>query len=489
MTDAQPAADGPAVNRLFDEIAIGDTASLTRTIAAEMVELYDAVTGVAWEEDASHSAHAMLAGALIAELLGNRLPGAGTAWLGQELRFGAPIRAGDSVTLRVTVKDKRPANRLVLLDCEAARQDGAVVLTGTATVSAPAERATSPGIAAAPALILKRAPHYEALIRQVSHRPDPPRCAVAHPCERTALEGPLDAAREGIVIPVLVGPEARIRAVAKSAGLDLEGIEIRDAPHSHAAAEQAVAMVRAGEAALLMKGSLHTDELLHAVLDKEAGLRTDRRLSHVFIMDVPTYPEPLFITDAAINIAPDLRTKADIIQNAIDLHRGLGLGRPRVAILSAVETVNPAIPGTLDAAALCKMADRGQITGGVLDGPLAMDNAISVEAARVKGIESPVAGRAQVLVVPDLESGNMLAKNLSFMAGAEAAGIVLGARVPIVLTSRADSVRARLASCAVAALYAKALAWKGGGAQGGAAPAGTVPAGAAQGGKAKGGAA
>lgn len=218
--------------------------------------------------------------------------------------------------------------------------------------------------------------------------------------------------------------------------------------------------MRGGQAALLMKGSLHTDELLHAVLDKEAGLRTARRLSHVFIMDVPTYPEPLFITDAAINIVPDLKTKADIVQNVADLHRGLGLGAPRVAILSAVETVNPAIPGTLDAAALCKMADRGQITGALLDGPLAMDNAISMEAACIKGIRSEVAGRAQVLVVPDLEAGNMLAKNLTFLAGAEAAGIVLGARVPIILTSRADSVRARLASCAVAALYAQALAKK-----------------------------
>ncbi|MDQ1077886.1 phosphate acetyltransferase [Pseudoroseomonas cervicalis] len=236
-----------------------------------------------------------------------------------------------------------------------------------------------------------------------------------------------------------------------------------DTPHSHASAARAVALVREGRAELLMKGSLHTDELMSAVVAREAGLRTERRISHVFIMDVPSYPEPLFITDAAINIQPDLATKADIIRNAIDLHHGLGLGTPRVAILSAVETVNPRLPGTLDAAALCKMADRGQIQGGVLDGPLALDNAISPAAARIKGIASEVAGRAQMLVVPDLEAGNMLAKNLSFLSGADAAGIVLGARVPIVLTSRADNQRTRLASCAVAALYARHLAARLGG--------------------------
>ena len=459
MSAESGAGGGPIQNRLFDEIAVGDSASLTRTVSPEVVALYAAASG-APRQGGKPAAHGMLAGALIANLLGNELPGAGTVYLGQEMRFGAPILAGDTLVLRVTVKDKQPAHRLVLLDCECRRGDGEVVLTGTATVSAPAERASSPGVSEAPALILKRARHYEALIRRTAHHDTPIPCAVAHPCERTALEGPLDAGREGIIRPILVGPVAKIRAVAEEAGLDLAGVEIQDAPHSHAAAARAVALVRGGQASLLMKGSLHTDELLHAVLDKETGLRTARRLSHVFIMDVPTYPEPLFITDAAINIVPDLKTKADIVQNVADLHRGLGLGAPRVAILSAVETVNPAIPGTLDAAALCKMADRGQITGALLDGPLAMDNAISMEAARIKGIRSEVAGRAQVLVVPDLEAGNMLAKNLTFLAGAEAAGIVLGARVPVILTSRADSVRARLASCAVAALYARALAAK-----------------------------
>jgi phosphate acetyltransferase len=289
-------------------------------------------------------------------------------------------------------------------------------------------------------------------------RPIP--CAVAHPCDESSLKGALEAAEESVITPILVGPRAKVRAAAEAAGVDITPFEIVDAPHSHAAAAKAVGLVRAGRAELLMKGSLHTDELMGEVVARETGLRTARRISHVFIMDVPTYPEPLFITDAAINILPDLETKADICRNAIDLHLGLGLGTPRVAILSAVETVTPKIPGTIEAAALCKMAERGQITGGVLDGPLALDLAISPEAARIKGIGGEVAGRAQILLVPDLEAGNMLAKNLSFLAGADAAGIVLGARVPVILTSRADNVRTRMASCAVAALYAQHLAEK-----------------------------
>lgn len=278
---------------------------------------------------------------------------------------------------------------------------------------------------------------------------------VAHPCDATSLLGVLEATEAGIIAPILVGPKERIKVVARSNALDIDGIEIVDVPHSVAAAEKAVELVRSGKAELVMKGSLHSDELLSAVAKRDTGLRTGRRISHVFVMDVPTYPHALFITDAAVNIAPDLMAKRDIIQNAIDLFAGLGLGTPKVAILSAVETVNPSIPSTIEAAALCKMADRGQITGGVLDGPLAFDNAISPEAARIKGIVSPVAGQAQILVVPDLEAGNMLAKNLTFLSQADAAGIVLGARVPIILTSRADNVRTRMASCAVATLLAQ----------------------------------
>jgi phosphate acetyltransferase len=279
---------------------------------------------------------------------------------------------------------------------------------------------------------------------------------VVHPCDETSLRGALDAARERLITPILVGPAARIRTVAGQHGLDLTGIEIVDAPHSHAAADCGVALIREGRAEMLMKGSLHTDELMKAVMASDTGLRTDRRISHVFVMDVPGHEDTLFITDAAINIFPDLDAKRDIVQNAIDLWTSVGLGTPRVAILSAVETVTTKIPSTIEAAALCKMAERGQITGGLLEGPLAFDNAIDPEAARIKGITGPVAGRAQILVVPDLEAGNMLAKNLTFLSHADAAGIVLGARVPIVLTSRADSVRTRMASCAVAALYASA---------------------------------
>lgn len=279
---------------------------------------------------------------------------------------------------------------------------------------------------------------------------------VVHPCDETSLRGVHEAAGLGLIKPILVGPIARVRDAATRHGIDIGAFEIVDAPHSEAAAAAAVDLIRQGRGELLMKGSLHTDELMRSVTAKATGLRTARRISHVFVMDVPTYPETLFITDAAINIFPDLEGKRDIVQNAIDLYTQIGLGTPRVAILSAVETVTTKIPSTVEAAALCKMAERGQITGGILDGPLAFDNAIDVEAARIKGIKSEVAGRAQILVVPDLEAGNMLAKNLAYLAHADSAGIVLGARVPIVLTSRADSVRGRLASCAVAVLYADA---------------------------------
>jgi phosphate acetyltransferase len=294
---------------------------------------------------------------------------------------------------------------------------------------------------------------YERLVAATKGLPALP-TAVAHPCDESSLRGVLEAAQAGMIVPVLVGLAERIRSVAQSLDLDIEGIEIIDVPHSEGAAEKAVELVRIGKAELLMKGSLHSDELLAAVTKRETGLRTGRRISHVFVMDVPNHPETLFITDAAVNIAPDLQAKRDIVQNAIDLFVDLGLGTPKVAILSAVETVTPAIPSTIDAAALCKMADRGQIKGGEVDGPLAFDNAINPEAARIKGIKSPVAGKAQILVVPDLEAGNMLAKNLTFLSGADAAGIVLGARVPIILTSRADNVRTRMASCAVAMLLA-----------------------------------
>jgi phosphate acetyltransferase len=296
---------------------------------------------------------------------------------------------------------------------------------------------------------------YQLLLDRCRTLPPTP-TAVAHPCDENSLQAAVDAAKAGLIAPILVGPVARIKEGAAKAGLDIAAYPLVDAAFSHESAEKAVELVRVGKAEALMKGSLHTDELMGAVVRRDTGLRTARRISHCFIMDVPGHAEPLIITDAAVNIAPSLKEKIDIVQNAIDLAHDLGAKEVRVAILSAMETVNPDVPSTLEAAALCKMADRKQITGAVLDGPLALDNAISPEAAKIKNIESPVAGRANVLVVPDLEAGNMLAKSLSFLAGADAAGIVLGARVPIILTSRADSLIARLASCAVAALVASA---------------------------------
>ena len=294
---------------------------------------------------------------------------------------------------------------------------------------------------------------YDRLLRAAKQLP-PVTAAVAHPCDEVSLKGALEAARLGLIAPILVGPPDRVRDVAQQAELDISGFPLKASAHSHDSAAKAVELVREGKAEALMKGSLHTDELMGAVVARDGGIRTARRISHCFVMDVPGHKDPLIITDAAVNIAPSLADKVDIVQNAIDLGHALRFDEVRVAILSAMETVNPKVSSTVEAAALCKMADRGQITGGVLDGPLAFDNAVDPEAARIKGIKSPVAGQAQILLVPDLEAGNMLAKNLTFMAKADSAGIVLGARVPIILTSRADSLRARLASCAIAVLYA-----------------------------------
>ncbi len=396
-----------------------------------------------------------VAGALLQEMLGTILAAwhPGARWLRQDFRYPVALAAGDLVRARLALRPADPAaatpSRVPLwFDCAATNERGESVLEGTAeaAVVPPLPDGTAP-------VRTERHRHYEQLIAIARGAAAIP-TAIAHPCDEVSLGAALAAAAEGLIAPLFVGPEARIRAAAAQAGLDLGAHPVIDAPHSHAAAAAAVALVRAGRAELLMKGSLHTDELMHEVTAHDTGLRTERRISHIYIMDVPTHPEPLFITDAAVNIFPDLETKADIIRNAIDLFTGLGLGRPLVGILSAVETVTPKIPSTIEAAALCKMAERGQIAGATLDGPLAFDNAISPQAARIKGILSPVAGHAQILVVPDLEAGNMLAKNLSFLAEADAAGIVMGARVPIILTSRADSPRTRMASIAVAVLYA-----------------------------------
>ncbi|MBW8897025.1 MAG: bifunctional enoyl-CoA hydratase/phosphate acetyltransferase [Massilia sp.] len=350
------------------------------------------------------------------------------------------LKVGDSVTVTLTVARLDPDQRTVTLDCAVTNQDGQLMLSGTEEVIAPPEvHPREPGS------------RHRDLLAAAQSAPCV-RTAVVHPVDAVSLQGAVEAARAGLIEPVLVGPEAKIRQAAAQANVDLAPFRLVPTAHSHAAADAAVALARAGEVAAIMKGALHTDELMHAVVARDTGLRTGRRISHVFAMDVPTYPRALLITDAAINIYPTLEDKRDIVQNAIDLAHALGIAAPRVAILSALETVYPKIASTIEAAALCKMAERGQITGAVVDGPMAFDLAVSDEAARTKGFVSPVAGQADILVVPDLEAGNMLAKQLEYLGQAQVAGIVLGARVPIMLTSRADGPLARLASCALAAL-------------------------------------
>lgn len=445
-------------NRTFDELEIGESASVSRTVTRDDAALFALLCGtpVLSQADMNISpiTPAMWTGAFVAQVLSQKLPGPGTIYLGESLTFHREIGVGDVLTTTVVVREKRSATGTVIVGCESTDANGSRVLSGTIEVTAPQVKFTGRA-GAAPEIRVRRHDKYDLLIARCRGLA-PVKTAVAHPCDESSLQAAIGAAKAGIVQPILVGPTGKIAAVAAKEALDLSPYEIVDAPHSHAAAEKAVELVRLGKAELLMKGSLHTDELLGAVVRKDTGLRTARRITHCFILDVPTYPKPLIITDAAVNIYPSLEEKVDIVQNAIDLARALGLERPLVAILSAIETVNEKIHSTLDAAALCKMADRGQIVGAIVDGPLALDNAISKTAAQIKGIRSPVAGQADILVVPDLEAGNMLYKNLNFLADAEGAGIVLGARVPIILTSRADSVRSRLASCAVAALYSRA---------------------------------
>jgi phosphate acetyltransferase len=450
-------------NKTFDEIEVGDTAELVRTLKPHDIELFAIMSGDVnpahvdeeyAKSDIFHEviAHGMWGGALISTVLGTELPGPGTIYLNQSLSFRGPVGIGDTVTVRVSVREKKPQKKRLILDCLCLNQDGEIIIKGEAEVIAPAKKVRRPRVVLPEVHLHERGARYQELIA-ATRELEPIRTAVVHPCDPISLSGALEARQQGLIDPVLVGPRKKVKAAASEINGNLDGIEIIDVPHSHAAAARAVELVRKGEVDALMKGALHTDELMSAVLKRDIGLRTERRLSHVFALDVPTYPKPLFITDAAINIYPDLLCKRDIVQNAIDLAQALGIETPKVAILSAVETVYPKIASTVEAAALCKMADRGQITGGLLDGPLAFDNAISAEAARIKGISSPVAGDADILVAPDLESGNMLAKQLLYLAGAEAAGLVLGARVPIMLTSRAAGQLARLASAAVAQLY------------------------------------
>jgi phosphotransacetylase len=436
-------------NRTFEEIHVGDTAQITRPLGGD-----DAATAptVPPNSTPATAAPSLWGASDISELISTELPGPGTTYLDLSLHFNATAAAGDVVTTRIRVRDMVPETRQVTLSCECSAASGEILMHGQARVIAPQSKIRRlRGLPAATALPVAGA-HYRQLL-DAARRFDPIRTAVVHPCDVVSLASAIDAMEAKLIVPVLVGPIAKIRKAAADAGRALHGIEILDVPHSHAAAERAVALGHDGKVDALMKGALHTDELMAAVIDKVGGLRTERRMSHVFALDVPHHAKPLFITDAAVNIAPDLDCKRDITQNALDLAHALGIELPKVAILSATETVSCKIPSTIDAAALCKMSERGQIQGGVLDGPLAFDNAISSEAARTKGIVSAVTGEVDILLVPDLEAGNMLVKQLIYLAGAQAAGIVLGARLPIILTSRADSEVARLASCALAALW------------------------------------
>jgi len=450
-------------NRPWSELKVGDKASISRLCTQSDIELFGVVSGdvnpshyTAGEnpDQARPVAHSMWVGSLVSAVIGNELPGAGSVLVHQELDYLAPVYVGEAVTVEVEVESKTAPSEVTLV-CRITNNSGTLVQSGKARVKAPLTKQSAARHQFQEVTMRTRRHVFLELVGRASIAGPPLSVAVAHPCDEVSLGGAIDAQKKGILTPILVGPESKIRAVAKEFNYDLGDLRIIDCEHSHESAARAVALCKSGEAKILMKGSLHTDELMHEVAARETGLRTNRRISHVFVFDVPTYPRTLLVTDAAINIYPTLEDKVDIVQNAIDLGIVLGIVVPKVAILSAVETVYPKITSTLDAAALCKMADRGQITGGILDGPLAFDNAISAKAAAIKKIVSPVSGLADILLVPDLEAGNILAKQLSYLAEADAAGIVLGARVPIILTSRADSVESRLASAAVASL----LAW------------------------------
>src|SRR5271157_296554 len=444
-------------NRTFNDIAVGDEASITRVVTPDDLVLFAHVSGNlnplhlpgSQGGDGEHPAPAMWLGSLFSAVLGNLLPGPGTLYEAQSLRFGERAHVGETLTVSVRVLEKRAPATIVLQT--SVRRGDTLLVDGTAEVRPPATHIELPD-GALPELTLVRHRHVERLLRACHDLPAL-KTAVVSPEEVNALAGARAGARANLIEPILIGSADGIRKVAAANGLSLDGIAIEDVPSHDAAAALAVEMVHQGRAQAIMKGHLHTDELLKHVVKSQGGLRTTRRISHVFVMDAPSLPELLLVTDAAINIAPTLEDKVDIVQNAIDLAQALGIAQPKVGILAAVETVNPKMPSTLDAAALSKMADRGQIRGGIVDGPLAMDNAISLTAARTKGLHSLVAGRADILVVPNLESGNILAKDLTYSAQAEGAGLVLGAKAPIMLTSRADDERSRLFSCAVATLF------------------------------------
>jgi phosphate butyryltransferase len=453
-------------NRLYDELKVGDTASVKRVCTANDLYIFAHASGnlnpihLPSSEGAVRQepvAPAMWVGALVSAVLGNLLPGPGTLYRSQSFRFLDRVHVGDELTVTVTVREKA-ADARVILDTTITGRGGAVVAEGVAEVTAPPVKVHCDD-EEVPEILVERHRHFDRMITACDGIPALVTAVVA-PEDDSSLGGALLAARHNLIRPILVGSASAIAATARAIGADLTGIEIVDVAGDDAAAARAVELVRAGRAAALMKGHLHTDVLLHHVVKHDGGLRTNRRLSHVFVMDVPGLDHVLIVSDAAINIAPDLETKVDITQSAIDVALALGIDTPKVGVLSAVETVNPKMQSTLDAAALAKMSERGQIKGGIVDGPLAMDNAVDVSAAKTKGITSLVAGHADILIVPNIEAGNMLAKELTFIAHAEAAGLALGATVPIILTSRADGDKARLASCAIAALF---QAWRAAG--------------------------
>jgi phosphate acetyltransferase len=453
-------------NYPYDELTPGLSTRIEREISAEDIERFAALSGDANPTHLDQAfargtvfrgvvAHGMWSGLLISRVLGTVLPGPGTIYLRQSLKFERPVRPGDRLTVEVTVKEKRGRGR-VLLSTMVYNAAGEVLTEGEAEVIAPQEKLRLE-VPELPTIYTRDHEQYGKLLH-VARRVQALKVAVVHPCTPEAMEVVFEGAAEALMVPVLIGPRTRIEAAAASLGRTINDFELIATEHSEASAAVAAELARTGKVQALMKGSLHTAELLGAALGRSTGLRTSRRLSHCYLIDYPGRDTPLIVTDAAVNITPTLEDKIDICQNAIDLARTLEIHEPKVAVLSAVETINPKLPGTLDAAALCKMAQRGQITGGVIDGPLAYDNAIDPEAARIKGIGGPVAGHADILLVPNLEAGNLLVKQLTFTSGMDAAGIVLGARVPIVLTSRADSQRTRLASLALAKVVAAAAA-------------------------------
>lgn len=452
-------------NKIFSEIEIGDNASIHRTLTNNDIQLFAFMSGDVnpahvdaeyAKDDMFHKiiAHGMWGGSMISTILGTMLPGPGTIYLSQTFKFLKPVAIGDTITAKVTVTEKKPEKNILVLACSCSNQAGKEVISGIAEVMAPTEKVRRKRVKL---IDIEFKQDGNAIHRAITMAKGlvPLKTAIVHPADSHSLQAAIDAAEEGLIEAILVGPEEKIRKVASDANIDISKYTIIPTQHSHAAAQKAVEMANKGEIEAIMKGKLHTDELMGAVIDKALGLRTARRMSHIFMADIPNFARSLFVTDAAININPSLSDKVDIVQNAIDLFRIIGLGMPRVAILSAVETVNEDIPSTLDATALCKMAERGQITGAMLDGPLAFDNALSQEAAEIKGIHSHVAGQADILVVPDLESGNILLKQLMLFSHADIAGMVMGAKVPIILPSRSSNEMSRKASCALALLYAR----------------------------------